>query len=301
MKYYHCLLILVWLFCCKLEHKEDLDLKIKLLLEQIEGDFAIAFQDLHRKENNFFLNENKKFHAASTMKVPVMIEMYHQASQGKFSLTDSILVKNEFKSIVDQSSYEMNIKEDSESSLYSQIGKKMTLFDLMYQMIILSSNLATNILVEEIGSKNVTASMKRLGAYNTEILRGVEDQKAYDLGLNNVTTAKDLMTILKSIVVASSEITKDQIAMINVLKAQEFNDIIPRFLPLDVEVAHKTGSITGSHHDAGIIYLPNGEIYVLVLLSKNLKDFNQGTLTLAKISKLFYEHVTAFQVHSNKQ
>ena len=222
-----------------------------------------------------------------------MIEMYNQASQGKFSLNDSILIENKFKSIVDDTSYELNAAEDSEPSLYDRIGKQITLFDLMYQMIIMSSNLATNILVKEIGCKNITASMKRLGAYDTEVLRGVEDQKAYDLGLNNVTTAKDLMTIIKSIAVPSAEIAEDQMAMINVLKDQKFNDIIPRFLPNDVEVAHKTGSITGLHHDAGIIYLPNGESYVLILLSKNLKDFDEGTLTLAKISRLIYDHVIA--------
>ena len=301
MKYYHYLLISLSLCSCKTEQSEDLNSKITTLLKQVEGDFAIAFQDLHRKENVFLLNENERFHAASTMKVPVMIEMYHQVSQGQLALTDSILVKNKFESIVDYSTYEMNIAEDSEPSIYSQIDKQMTLFDLMNQMIISSSNLATNILVEEVGAKNVNASMQRLGAYNTEVLRGVEDQKAYDLGLNNMTTAKDLMTILKSIALPLGETTQDQRAMIDVLKAQEFNDIIPRFLPADVQVAHKTGSITGLHHDAGIIYLPNGETYVLVLLSKNLKNFDQGTLTLAKISKLFYEHVTALEVPSNKR
>jgi len=301
VKYYHYLLISLSLCSCKTEQSEDLNSKITTLLKQVEGDFAIAFQDLHRKENVFLLNENERFHAASTMKVPVMIEMYHQVSQGQLALTDSILVKNKFESIVDYSTYEMNIAEDSEPSIYSQIDKQMTLFDLMNQMIISSSNLATNILVEEVGAKNVNASMQRLGAYNTEVLRGVEDQKAYDLGLNNMTTAKDLMTILKSIALPLGETTQNQRAMIDVLKAQEFNDIIPRFLPADVQVAHKTGSITGLHHDAGIIYLPNGETYVLVLLSKNLKNFDQGTLTLAKISKLFYEHVTALEVPSNKR
>tara|TARA_B110000046_G_scaffold174732_1_gene198744 strand:+ start:676 stop:1581 length:906 start_codon:yes stop_codon:yes gene_type:complete len=301
VKYYRYLLILVSLSSCKTKQAENLDSKITNLLEQVEGNFSIAFQDLHRKENNFFLNENEKFHAASTMKVPVMIELYHQASEGEFSLTDSILIKNKFESIVDHSSYEMDATEDSEPSLYTQIGKYMTLFDLMYQMIIMSSNLATNILVEEVGAKNITASMKLLGAYDTEVLRGVEDQKAYDLGLNNMTTAKDLMIILKSIAQPIGETTQDQIAMIDVLKAQKFNDIIPRFLPADVQVAHKTGSITGLHHDAGIIYLPNGETYALVLLSKNLKDFDQGTLTLAKISKLFYKHITTLEASSNKR
>ena len=86
MKYYLYLLISISLFCCKSKQNKGLEFEIKRLLEKTEGDFAIAFQDLHREENNFFLNENEKFHAASTMKVPVMIEMYHQAAQGKFLL-----------------------------------------------------------------------------------------------------------------------------------------------------------------------------------------------------------------------
>lgn len=260
---------------------------------EIDGDIALAFYDPSNENGTIFIQENEKFHAASTMKVPVMIELYKQAAQGKINLQDSILLKNEFKSIVDGSSYQMDIQEDSDDEVYSRLGTKITIYDLMYSMITVSSNLATNILVELVDAKNVTASMRDLGAKNIEVLRGVEDLKAYDRGLNNSTTAKDLMLIMKSIADHTAGSEKDCKSMIEILKNQTFNEIIPRFLPNNVEVAHKTGFITGLHHDAGIIYLPDGRFYVLVLLSKHLKDFDKGTKQLAEISKLVYEYMMA--------
>ena len=80
--------------------------------------------------------------------------------------------------------------------------------------------------------------------------------------------------------------------MIDILLDQRFNDIIPAYLPKEVKVAHKTGSITGVHHDSGIVYLPDGRQYVLVLLSKNLPDFDKGTEVLARVSEKIYQHMT---------
>jgi beta-lactamase class A len=158
----------------------------------------------------------------------------------------------------------------------------------MYSMITISSNLATNVLIEMVDAKKTTATMRTLGATKIEVLRGVEDQKAYDLGLSNSTTANDLLVIMKAIANGSAGTKQDCEAMIAILKDQKWNDVIPKFLPKNVEVAHKTGSITGVHHDAAIVYVPNGKSYVLVLLSKNLKDFDKGTDQLAQISKSVY-------------
>jgi beta-lactamase class A len=146
-------------------------------------------------------------------------------------------------------------------------------------------------LIELVDAKKVTATMRNLGADKIEVLRGVEDQKAYDLGLSNSTTANDLMMIMKAIAENTAGTKEDCEDMIAIMKDQQFNEIIPFYLPKDVSVAHKTGSITGVHHDAGIIYLPDGRSYVLVLLSKNLKDFDEGTEQLAGISKIVYEYL----------
>ncbi|GLU44701.1 serine hydrolase [Allomuricauda sp. NBRC 101325] len=286
-----------FLLCClaacqpKPTQKQLLESTLQSQIDSIEGDVAVAFVNLSDPSDTLFINENEEFHAASTMKVPVMIELFKQQEAGKIDLNDSILLINEFKSIVDGSPYSMDIGDDSDDVIYSKINTNVARKDLMYSMITVSSNLATNVLIELVDAKKVTATMRDLGADNIEVLRGVEDQKAYDLGLSNSTTAKDLLVIMEAIAENKAGTEADCEAMISILKDQQFNEIIPQELPKNVEVAHKTGSITGVHHDAGIVYLPDGRSYVLVLLSKNLKDFDKGTEQLASISKTIYDYV----------
>lgn len=272
--------------------KENLQLSIQDQINAIEGTVAIAFYNLNNPKDSLLINADENFHAASTMKVPVMIELFQQASQGKLNLSDSIVLKNEFKSIVDGSPYSMDIKDDSDDVIYDKIGTKVSLYGLMYSMITVSSNLATNVLIELADAKATTETMKRLGAQNILVLRGVEDQKAYDLGLSNTTTARDLMLIMRAIAKADGINKNDSEAMLKILKEQQHREVLPKYLPKEVVVAHKTGSITGVHHDAGIVYLPNGQAYVLVLLSKNLKNFDEGTDQLATISKIFYDYIS---------
>ena len=261
---------------------------INKIKSNIDGDIAIAFLDLSNEKNQILINNTTTFHAASTMKIPIMIELFKQQAEGKLSLHDSILIKNEFRSIVDGSLYKMDINTDGDDSIYSQIGTKQKLYDLMYSMVTVSSNLATNILIELVGAKKTTATMRSLGANKIEVLRGVEDQKAYDLGMSNSTTANDLLAIMEAISNGEAGRKEDCKKMISILLDQKWNDMIPLYLPKEVKIAHKTGSITGVHHDVAIVYLPSGKHYVLVLLSKNLKDFEKGTMQLAEISKLIY-------------
>lgn len=290
---FHALLLLMWFAAsssCTRSNLTELENKIKKSLKTEEGTFAVAFKDLATSET-LLINAKERFHAASTMKTPVLIEIYKQAQSGKFSLGDSILVENEFYSIVDGSLYSMSIDEDSKAELYDKIGTKQAIADLANDMITASSNLATNILIGLVGAKNVTQSMRELGAPDIEVLRGVEDIKAFELGMSNTTTAYDLMTIYEKL--AKGEIV-DQTAskeMIDILMDQEFKDMIPAKLPEGVKVAHKTGSITGVHHDSGIVYLPDGRKYVLVLLSKELEDFEAGTEMLAGVSRMIYDFV----------
>lgn len=287
-------LVILTMESCKTESKKTIeDLKTNIVndISKIDGDVAIALYDLNNESNTITININETFHAASTMKVPVMIELYKQQNEGLLNLNDSIVLVNEFKSIVDGSPYSMDIGDDSDDIIYSKIGTKQTLYDLMVPMITVSSNLATNVLIEIVDAKKVTQTMRSLGADNIEVLRGVEDQKAYDLGLSNSTTANDLLAIMKAIANGEAGTKEDCDAMIAILKDQKWNDMIPKYLPETVEVAHKTGSITGVHHDAAIVYLPDGRSYILVLMSKNLKDFDKGTDQLAQISKSIYEYM----------
>lgn len=267
---------------------EELKKQIQERLSKVEGEFAVAFKDL-QTGNTLYVNEKMNFHAASTMKTPVMIEVFKQAKAGKFKLSDSILVKNEFKSIVDGSAFSLDISDDSADDMYRKIGKKMTIYDLTYQMIIVSSNLATNILIDLVDAKKANATMRKLGANDIQVLRGVEDDKAFQKGLNNSVTAYDLALIFEKMAQKKTVSKKDSDEMIKILFDQKFNEIIPAKLPKDVKVAHKTGSITGVQHDSGIVYLPNGKKYILVLLSRKLKDVNAGIEALADVSKMIYD------------
>ncbi len=260
-------------------------------LSEVEGDFAVAFQSLDNPEEQWLMNAQEEFHAASTMKTPVMLEVYKQVETGELSFNDSVLVKNEFYSIVDSSTYSLSPEDDSYNELYEQIGTKQSLRDLVYHMIISSSNLATNIVIELADAKRVTQTMRDLGANDIQVRRGVEDGKAYRQGLNNTTTAYDLMLLFKAIAQHDVVSTEASQAMIDVLLDQRFNEMIPAQLPNDVKVAHKTGWITGLHHDSGIVYLPDGRSYALVLLSKNLTNEDAGVQALADVSKVIYDYI----------
>jgi beta-lactamase class A len=269
-----------------------LEASIQARLDALEGDFAVAFKNVQDSSEVILINEREMFHAASTMKTPVMIELFKQAEQGQFSLDDSILVKNEFRSIVDSSRYQMDISEDSEGELYKLIGEKRTVRDLINDMITMSSNLATNILIEKVGAQNVTQTMRSYGADSILVLRGVEDIKAYEMGLSNRTTAFDEMVVYEKLARTEWVSKAASQAMIEILKQQHFNEMIPALLPEGVEVAHKTGWITGVHHDAGIVLLPDGRRYVLVLLSKNAPNRENVIQTFADISRMVYDYVS---------
>jgi beta-lactamase class A len=161
----------------------------------------------------------------------------------------------------------------------------------MYDMIAVSSNLATNLIIELVDAKNVTNTLRTIGAQDILVLRGVEDTKAYEAGMVNKVTAYDLMLLFEKIDQEELINAEASMEMMDILLDQKFNDIIPAKLPKEVKVAHKTGEITGVRHDSGIVYLPNGKKYVLILLSKELKDESAGVEAMANVSEMIYHYV----------
>jgi beta-lactamase class A len=159
-------------------------------------------------------------------------------------------------------------------------------------MITMSSNLATNILIEKVGAENITATMRSYGADSIQVRRGVEDIKAFEQGLNNRTTARDESLIYLHLANGEAVNREASEEMINILKQQHFNEMIPAGLPDGVEVAHKTGWITGVNHDVGIVELPDGQRYVLVLLSKEAEDRQAVLDAFAEISRLVYDYIS---------
>jgi beta-lactamase class A len=275
--------------------KDTSNLRAAVLAEfakQPAGKFALAFKDLSGRQE-LFINEKESFHAASTMKTPVMIETYNQAAKGKFKLTDSIVVKNSFKSIVDGSVYSLDSVMDSEHDLYTKVGSKLTIYDLLFRMITKSSNLATNNIIDLIAAKNVNKTMRTYGIKRMQVLRGVEDNKAYEAGLNNTTNAYDLMLVFEHLANGTAVNKKSSDAMIDILFHQHFSDKIAGKLPKEVKVANKTGSIVGVMHDSGIVFLPDGRKYIVVMLSSGIESEEVSTETLANVSRIIYEFVVA--------
>ena len=264
---------------------QDLMEKVKKILTESKAEVAVAFYDFNTNKS-ILINENIVFHAASTMKTPVMLEVFRQAEQGFFSLDDSIVIKNSFCSIVDSSEYSMNITDDSDGDLYKLIGNKTTIYDLVFKMITESSNLATNLLIDLIKPSNIMTTLKNYGINGVNVLRGVEDQLAYEQGLNNTVTAFGLMTMCKKM--AKKELVSEKASneMINILTNQKHRSMIPALLPEGTITATKSGSITGIRHDSGIIFMPDGRKYVMVFLSKNVVDIQQTNNLCARIAKL---------------
>lgn len=205
-------------------------------------------------------------------------------------LTDSILIHNDFKSIVDGSIYHLDSTDDSERDLYRRIGEKETIYNLLFRMITQSSNFSTNLVVDRIGAKNASQTMRSIGAKDIQALRGVEDNKAYELGMNNTVTAYDLMIIFGHLAKGTVVNKKACDSMIRILMHQQLREKIPAKLPSDVKVANKTGSIDKISHDSGIVFLPDGRKYVVVLLSAGVEDENSVNATLANVSRIIYNH-----------
>src|SRR5688500_73677 len=244
---------------------------------------AVAYYELSTGET-FLRNEREVFHAASTMKVPVMLGIFEAVSRGELRLDQPVRVRNEFTSILDGSKYALESREDSDAALYESIGRDLPLEELVRRMIVRSSNLATNIVIELIGAPRVMTLMKSIGANDIQVLRGVEDDKAYHAGMNNTTTAHDLMLVFKTLGERKAISAEASAMMIDILTAQEFNDGIPGGLPKGTSVAHKTGSITAIAHDAGLV----DSQYVLVVLTKGFKRTDDAEKVIAEISKIIW-------------
>ena len=280
------------LFSCEWFNDFDiLENKISNLIKSHKGTFAVALKSLD-DGNTILINENEIFHAASTMKTPVMIELFKKKHNSEVSFEDSLQIKNEFKSIVDGSKFELSSFDDSDEIIYKKLGKYISIRELVSAMITKSSNFSTNLLIDYINVKNVNKTMRDMGAENINVLRGVGDLKAFDKGLNNTTSAKDLLVIYEKLAMGLFINPSISNEMVEILKNQVYKDIIPKYLPDNIEVAHKTGWISGVRHDSGIVFLENGKKYVLILLSKNLDDDIEGAEFLAKISLEIFNHLS---------
>lgn len=267
----------------------SLDTAKRSVLARVEksgADVGIAFRTLDGAEA-WYSRADESFHAASTMKVPVLIELFHQVKEGKLKLDETLLIKNEFRSIVDGSRYKLNAADDSEAELYKAEGQSRAIGQLAELMITVSSNFATNLLIEKLGVDNIRATVHALGADGMNVLRGVEDGKAFAKGLNNTTTARALAVLLTATADGKAVDADASKQMLAILERQKFNEAIPAGLPKGTRVSHKTGDITGVHHDAAIVYA--NRPFVLVILVRGITDDKMAYALMAEITRDLYD------------
>jgi len=267
--------------------------KLREAAQQIEkrvaeshADVGIVFRTLDGK-SEWTYHPDDRFHAASTMKVPVMIELFHQVKEGKVRLDEPQTIHNEFHSIVDGSTYKLDPGDDSETDLYQAEGQTRTLSELCELMITVSSNLATNLLIEKLGVNNIRATVDALGADGMNVLRGVEDGKAYEKGLNNTTTARGLAILMTAIAEGNAVDPESSRQMVEILSRQHFQEGISSGLPTGTRVAHKTGEITKIHHDAAIVYAPRP--FVLVILVRGLPEQKDSSALMGDATRALYQ------------
>ena len=233
-------------------------------------------------------NADEYFHAASTMKVAVLLGVYRQVSRGELTLDAPVHVRNKFRSVVGDQIFMLDIDRDADPDLYRNLGRTMTVKQLAYNMITLSSNFATNLLVDVVGVSTIQTALAELGIDGMRVVRGVEDQAGFEAGINNEVTAGGLLKLLRALVDGRAYGAEASNDMLEIMHAQRFKSGIPAGLPQAARVAHKTGNIATVHHDAGIVYLENRKPYVLVILTQFHHETPRGT-AVAEVSRDIYE------------
>ena len=263
--------------------------------------FGIVVKDLTTGQS-LSLNPSLSMHAASTMKTPVMLEVLRRVDEGSLKLSDALLVRNEFRSVVDGSTFSIGadgLDPENEGPTMALLGKSAPLEFLVREMIVRSSNLATNVVLSSVGPEAVQRFTDVLGAPTVKVRRCVEDSKAYEKGLNNETDAAGMATVMEAAVRTPRLSASSRAKAWEILTGQVFNGQIPAGLhpQSGAVVGHKTGSISSVQHDAAVVRLPDGREYVLVILANDFgaNETGRGRVVEAsrKISRAVWEAMIA--------
>jgi len=251
---------------------------------------AVALFD-YQKASQFSHCGDRWFHAASTIKVPLLLAVYRLAEEGRIRLDDTLHVRNRFRSLTG-GIFRAAANRDGDSEVHRRRGRSMRVRELARAMIVRSSNLATNLLLDFVGPDEVRRLVAEARLEGIELRRGVEDTAAFEQGINNEVTADGLARCFRLLCQEGFVRAETREQMVEVLCAQEFNAMLPAHLPREARVAHKTGEISTVCHDAGIVFLPKRKPYVVAILTEWPAHIERRQGCVAAISRAAYEHVT---------
>jgi beta-lactamase class A len=240
----------------------------------LDGVLGVAIEDLTTGQK-YILRGDEVFPQASSIKVAVLAELYHQAQQGKLQLTDMYTVR---ASDLVADSYIM-------SGLTPGVTQ-LTLRDLATMMVAVSDNSATNVLIDRVGMENVNSLLDSLGLTRTRLRRKMMDLKAASEGRENVSTSSEMLALFDSLYrgkIFNKELTEDFFKVLSTPK----DSWIPRDLPEDVRIANKPGSLEGVRNDSGIVFVANRP-YIICMMTTYLRRERDGEEAISKISLAAY-------------
>ena len=246
---------------------------------------------------DWHVNGDRWFHAASTIKVAILVALADATAEGRFDLSARLAIRNRFLSAADGLPFRVAASRDANPDVQAHIGRTMRLEELALHMIATSSNLATNLLLDLVGVDYAKRVLERLGIEGVDLRRGVEDDRAFEAGIINRVTARGLEQLFRAIYVGRAATPAATRWMLHVLSQQEFTRGIPAGLPDEVRaqttVANKTGEISNMAHDAGLVFLPDDTVYAVSVLTETPPGLPPRQQTVAKLSRAAYEHVMA--------
>lgn len=264
----------------------------RLAAEAGADTVAVAVHDYERGTHDG-VDPDSWFHAASTIKVAVLLGVFSAVESGTLELRSRVHVRNRFLGAVDGQPYRIDAERDANAAVHAAIGKTMRVSDLAHHMIVTSSNLATNLLIDIVGIDSIRHTLRELGLDGIDLRRGVEDDAAWRKGLNNRVTADGLCHALRLIEERQAISENASELMLELLREQRFRSGIPKGVPDGTAVAHKTGETSTVAHDAGIVYPEDRKPYAVVILTEWPPDGTGRHALIANISRAVFEHVTA--------
>ena len=274
----------------------DLESRIEEIAREVGGDgLAVSFYD-YETGLQWSQRGDRWFHSASTIKVAVLLALFGAIDAGRFTRDSRLHVRNRFLSLVDRTPFRVSPGRDADKEVHAAIGKTMRIGDLARHMIVTSSNLATNLLVDLIKVDQAQQMLARHGIRGIELARGVEDDKAFEANFNNRVTANGLVALFRVIHERSGVLQESAREMLDIMFQQEFRSGIPAGIPADVRsasrIANKTGEISVAAHDAGLVFLPDRQPYVLAVLTEPDPSSDRRMERIARVSTVIYEWLT---------
>ena len=267
--------------------------KLEGFIADLGGEYSIVLRDLNKGKDLFLLNPEKLIKAASTIKIPIMMEIMAKVSDGKLDLEMDIQIDNEPKVAF---------------SKINHLGTdKLKLSEILIYMMSISDNTATNILIELVGMDSINSRMKSLEIEKTILKRKMMDFESAAKGLENYTCANEIAKLLEMIY--SGSFISEEICgkMLEFMSTDISEDSMDRYLPKELKVAHKTGELDHMDHDCGIIYLKdyvknfmkgtdafdrieNDELgdYILVMLGEGFENNVVGREKISKLSEFVF-------------